>query len=229
MRDLAVLVPSRGRPASIARLWAAMQATCRGDTTLIVGLDDDDEGNYERIPGVKYEVRSGLRFLVVWLNELAVPAAEEYRFIGSLGDDFRPRTVGWDVRIMEALEKTAFAFGNDLAPREPGSLCTHVFCRSEIIGALGYFGPPVFSHMYVDAAWMEWGKAVGITYLHDVTIEHLHYTVGKSPVDATYAASAPLMGPDEVAFRAYCDDPAGLAADIDKIKAVLLWRYRPGI
>ena len=36
-RDLVLVVPSRGRPHNVARLIEAMDATCRGDTTLILG------------------------------------------------------------------------------------------------------------------------------------------------------------------------------------------------
>lgn len=221
MRDLGVFTPSLGRPHGIVRLRDAMAATCRGDTHLVVGLDEDDPRRGEYPPGIEYVVRPDLHGVVAWLNELAVPRTGEYRFIGHLGDDFLPHTEGWDVRMMEALEKTPFAFGNDLYPRTPGELPTNIFTRSEVVRALRHFGPPAIRHMYADAIWMDWGRAVGITYLDDVILEHLHYTVGKSPVDATYAASAPLMGPDEVAYRAYCADPDGLEADIRKIKGVL--------
>jgi hypothetical protein len=228
MRDLALLVPSRGRPASIARLWDALTKTCQGDTTLIVGLDDDDPALAEYFalgagPGLdcEYEVQRDLRGVVAWFNYLAAPRAGQYRFLGALADDNLPQTPGWDVQIMEALERTPFAFGNDLSPRPPGEFCTHIFCRSEVVTALGYLAMPAVKHMYCDAIWLEWGKAAGITCLHQVNLEHLHYSTGKSPLDATYAASAPLMGPDKVAFDAYCADPDGLAADIRKIKAVL--------
>ena len=224
MRDLAVLVPSFCRPDSIKRLRRAMDATCRGDTALIVGLNEDDPARDQYPEGVHYEIRSGLRFAVEWFNELAVPAADEYRFIGALGDDFLPGTEGWDARMMEALGRTPFAFGNDLYPREPGSLPCHIFTRSEVVKALGYLGPPCFRHTWVDVAWQQWGRACGITYLHDVIIEHLHFTNGKAPVDASYAASSALMPDDEAAYKAYCADPQGLAADIGKIAGVALCR-----
>ena len=218
VKDLLVAVPSRGRPQSIARLWDAMQATCLGDTHLLVGLDDDDEGGYERIPDVEYEVRAGLRGVVAWFNELAVPRTGQYRFTGALGDDFVPSTPGWDVRVMEALGKTPFAYGNEMYPgRAPGESCCHIFCRSEVISALGYLGPPAFRHMYVDNIWVQWGAAAGITYLNEVIIEHRHPSAGKAQADATYQASAALMGPDEAAWRVYCGDPDGLAADIAKL------------
>ena len=40
--DLLVIVPSRGRPDSVQRLWDRMRQTCRGDTRLLVSLDYDD-------------------------------------------------------------------------------------------------------------------------------------------------------------------------------------------
>lgn len=221
MRDLLVAVPSRGRPASVQRLWEAMQSTCRGDTTLLAGLDADDEHNYPRLDGVEYEVFAGLRGVVALLNAMTVPRAGGYRFVGTLGDDNLPRTGGWDVALMDALAHTPLAFGNDLYPREPGSLPCHVFMRSEVIKALGYMGPPCLKHMFVDPVWLEWGRACGITYLPGVILEHLHFTVGKAPVDGTYRAAVNCWPADEAAYHAYLAGPEGLAADVAKIRAVL--------
>lgn len=173
--------------------------------------------------GLDYEVRSGLRQVVAWINELAVPLAEsgEYDYIGHIGDDNLPSTPGWDVQIMEALEKTPFAYGNDLYPgRIPGALSCHVFMRSSVVRALGYFGPPGIRHMYVDVAWMAWLTACGGTYLNDVIIEHLHYTCGKAPVDESYALSTGLIPADLEAWHAYTQDPQGLARDLSLISAL---------
>lgn len=216
MRDLLVAVPSRGRPASIARLAQAMKDTCTADTVLAVGLDDDDEGQYPRLPGVEYEVRSGLRRVTAWTNELAVPRAGQYRAVGSLGDDNVPRTPGWDTAILKALESTPFAFGNDLYPRDPGSMSCHIFMRSEVVQALGYAGAPSISHMYVDVGWFAWGTACGITYLDDVVIEHMHYSVGKSGPDEVYAASYALTSTDLQNWHAYSRG-GQLNADILKL------------
>ena len=221
MKDLLVAVPSRGRPQSLTRLRDAMAATCRGDTDLLVGLDDNDPAVPDYPPDVAYVIKPGLRFVVAWLNALAVPETGRYRFIGALGDDFVPRTVGWDLAVMEALEKAPFAYGNEMFPgRAPGESCCHIFCRSEVVKALGYLGPPAIRHMFVDNIWVQWGRAAGITYLDDVVIEHLHPAAGKAQMDKTYQASAALMGSDEAAWRAYCGDPEGLAADIATLGAL---------
>ena len=217
MKDLLLVVPSRGRPANIERLWTKMGQTCQGETDLVVGLDKDDPANYalDPVTGPGWMVRDNLRFVVPWINELAMKYVDRYRYIGHIGDDNVPHTLGWDVRIMEALEKTPFAFGNDLYPREPGSLSCHVFTRSEVIKRLGYFGPPQIRHMYVDVAWYAWGVATGISYLHDVIIEHLHYTAGKAPADASYHASTNLIPEDLNNWHAY--SRSQLNTDIIKI------------
>lgn len=222
MKDLLVAVPSRGRPASLERLRDAMEATCRGDTHLLAGVDGEDPclTAYLGMPGVTFRVLpGGGRGVVACLNAMVMPDLGEYRYIGHFGDDNVPRTEGWDVAITEALERTPFAFGNDLYPREPGSLCCHIFTRAGVVRALGYLGPPCFRHMFVDPVWMEWGKACGITYLHDVILEHLHFTRGLSPQDETYRAAYTSWPQDEAAYHAYLAD--GLAADIAKIRATL--------
>lgn len=217
-------VPSRGRPGNIRRMVDAMEATCTGNTTLYVGLDANDEtlGDYPGMDGAPnpprthYVVRDNLHKVTAWTNALVMPRADEFRYFGQVGDDNTFRTRGWDMQIMDALEKTPFAFGNDQYPsREPGTLSCHVFMRAEVVKTLGYFGPPSIAHMYVDVAWYAWGTACGITYLHDVLIPHLHYTTG-APHDATYQNSYAGTGTDLQAWHAYCRD-GSLNADIRKL------------
>jgi len=196
-----------------------MSGTCQGDTTLLVGLDEDDLTGASYPAGPQYVIRSGARGFTACANELAVPRAGQYRFIGALGDDNVPETPGWDTRVMAALESTPFAFGNDLYPlRPPGTQVTHVFTRAEVIAALGYLGVPALAHMYVDDAWGAWGRACGITFLADVIIRHQHFTTGAAPIDDTYRAAQQTFGSGLVAFNAYCQGQ--LAVDIEKIRAV---------
>jgi hypothetical protein len=200
-----------------------MTQTCRGDTQLLVGLDTDDPAldAYERIPGVEYLVEEGLRFVVPWINALAVPRAEEYRFIGTIGDDNLPETVGWDARVIDSLSDpdTLFCFADDRYPgRATGSLCCHVFMQSKVIQSLGYMAWPGVRHMYSDPIWMAWGQATKIEFLADVMIPHLHYSAGLSDVDESYAASTALIPADCAAYNEYCNS-AELNRDIERIKA----------
>ena len=217
MRELLLAVPSRGRPQNIARLKASLDETCTAETDLMVGIDADDPTRMAYPEGLSYLVRGDLRKVTAWTNALVAAGDGAYQAFGQVGDDNVFRTPGWDTRIMEALESTPFAFGNDQYPsREPGTLCCHVFMRAEVVKKLGYFGPPSIAHMYVDVAWYAWGTACGITYLHDVLIPHLHYTSGGAPHDATYQNSFAGTGQDLQAWHAYCRD-GSLNADIRKL------------
>lgn len=221
MKNMLMVIPSRGRPGNVTRLAEAMAHTCAELTDLVVGLDEDDTTRAQYPDpfdtNVSYVIRPGLHKVTAWCNELAVLFADEYTFIGHFGDDNVPETPGWDTEIMEALEKTPFAFANDQYPgREPGTLCCHVFMRSEVVKKLGYFGPPSIAHMYVDVAWMAWGQACGITYLHDVLIPHLHYTTGRSALDDTYQNSYAGTGADLAAWHSYSRN-GGLNTDIEKL------------
>lgn len=218
IRDLGVLVPSRGRPFNITRLWDAMGATCGASTTLLVGLDADDPTRDMYPAGPGYVIQDGLRYVTAWVNSMALLTLGAFRFVGTIGDDNIPETPGWDKRVCQALERQPFAFANDMYPREPGSLSCHVFMRAEVIETLGYFGPPEISHMYVDVAWMAWCLACGHEYLGDVIIRHAHYTTG-APHDDTYARSWARTSADLDAWHAYSrrDGKGGLNDDIAKL------------
>lgn len=200
-----------------------MDATCRGDTQLVVGVDDDDPNlkdylAFDGWAGTEVVVNPGLqRQLVRWLNLLAVPRAETFRFIGHIGDDNVPRTVGWDVRVAESLERNYFCFGDDLDPgRPPGSLSLTIFMAAYVVRTLGYMGPPKLQHMYVDPIWYAWGRQTSIEFLSDVVLEHMHYTIsGKAPHDESYALSTSLIPEDCQRYNDYCQD--GMNADIEKL------------
>lgn len=225
-RELLLVVPSRERPANIRRLSDALEDTCRGDTHLLVGLDEDDPTLPQYLEldcRAEFVVEPNLHGVVSWINHLAVPRAAGYRFIGTINDDNIPRTEGWDLRVTEALGRAPFCFGDDLHPGRPaGSLCCHVFMHAEVVRTLGYMGVPSLQHMYVDDAWMAWGRGVGIEFLPDVVIEHLHPTAGKSEMDASYEISDALMGPDGERFDAYRRE--GLQVDLAKLHGANLNR-----
>lgn len=217
MRDLLVVVPSHHRPRNIDRLWQAMADTCRGDTHLLVGVDSDDPTLSQYPEGPEYESWLGVHQVVAWVNVLAPPRAGQYRYIGMIGDDNLPRTPGWDLRIMDALEHAEFAFANDLYPYyTPLHCANHVFTHGRVIEALGYFGPPPIRHMYIDVAWTAWGEATSMAYLGDVLIEHLHYTLGKAEADASYAFTTGLIPEDLRNWHTYSRG-GQLNADILKL------------
>lgn len=229
MADLAIITPTRGRPQQFAELVKAVAATRGGGTiTVWAGIDDDDESDYGRAlaanladtrPGVGLELRRGPRkSLSAWTNELAaeaLAAADPPRYLASLGDDHRPRTFGWDAKLIhaiEALEGPGFAYGNDLF--QGVKMPTAWVASAELVRALGWMMLPACEHMYVDNAILVLGEACGrIAYRADVIVEHLHPYAGKAAWDVSYRESnaGERYAKDGAAFEAWRAD--GLATD----------------
>lgn len=201
--DLLMIVPSRGRPQNVAALLDAWRETATGVADLLVAVDDDDP---------LFEEYAALRTAVAWpaalrsprwvngprmrlggtLNDVALRFrgdrfGNEYRAVGFLGDDHRPRTAGWDRRMVEALDDlgTGMVYGDDLFQRQ--NLPTAIAMTSDIVRALGYMVPGGLVHLYVDNAWAALGNGIGrLRYLPDVVIEHLHPSAGKAELDDSY-------------------------------------------
>lgn len=204
MKDLLVIVPSRSRPETVEQLAQDFFFYGRGKADLMFATDDD-QPRYpfcQEHPEILFRVGPRLRMCGT-LNEAAVESAGEYKYLGFMGDDHRPRTHRWDEEIIEALERHPIAYGNDLIWGE--ELPTAVFMRSDIVKKLGYMAPPELIHLYLDNFWLTLGKRIGIEYLPHVTIEHLHPSVGKSNWTPEYAEvnDPTLYAADEAAFNNY--------------------------
>lgn len=194
MSDLLMIVPSRGRPGNIAELAGAWRDTACADSQLLVAVDDDDphrEAYADAVASTRAAslvVGPRLR-LGGTLNHLAVAHARSHRAIGFMGDDHRPRTVGWDQRLVDelgALGAVGLVYGNDLIQGE--RLPTAVAMTSSIVTTLGYMAPPGMVHMYLDNFWLALGRELGrIRYLPDVVIQHLHPVAGTAAWDTGYA------------------------------------------
>ena len=207
MRDLAILIPSRGRPNSIAEVMKAFVET---DTTadLIVVVDDDDEQMDEYLElGVDIFIvaRDG-KGMAKPLNKAASHFKDKYRHFAFLGDDHRPRTQEWDKAFVTALDElgTGIVYGNDLFQAE--QLPTAVAMTGNIVHSLDGMVPPGMIHLYLDNFWMQLGKDLGaIRYFGEIIIEHLHPVAGKAEWDDNYRAvnAEEVYSADAKAYRDY--------------------------
>jgi hypothetical protein len=157
------------------------------------------------------------------LNAAATSQGRQYKYVGFMGDDHRPRTVDWDNRLMDVLAQSpaSIAYGNDLLQGE--KMATAVVMTSDIVAALGYMAPPCLVHLCVDLCWNLWGERLGtLTYLDNVVIEHMHPANGKAMNDAGYqdANSTERIASDSAAFYEYRDG-GQLDADVDKLRTLL--------
>jgi hypothetical protein len=177
--DLLVITPSRNRPQSIARLLDAIHSTSKMKTHLHVGVDDDDP-QLESYREVMKAGRDGdmlfigkRKGLCGWTNEIAVPAAENYKYLASFGDDHIPRTPGWDKALIRAIERmggTGFSYPWDYTRED---IPEAAVMSSDIVRELGWMSMPDLEHWYQDTVWADLGRGAGcIKHLRAISVEH---------------------------------------------------------
>lgn len=221
MPDLTVIVPSRGRPGAAVELAEAFALTCKADTQLVFVVDDNDPAASE----YRDAAIANSRTMVQALNYAAIDEANGAFALGFMGDDHRPRTVGWDALYLAELRKlgTGIVYGSDLFQKH--NLPTQCAMTSNIVKALGYMAPPCLTHMYVDNFWLSLGRTTGcIRYLPNVIVEHMHPLAGKSAWTEGHVRvnDQTMYDHDEAAFKdylsgQYVDDVAKIL-DLVKVK-----------
>lgn len=223
MTEMALIVPSRGRPANIQRLYNALVDT-KANVDLYVGIDQDDPALEEYL---KLQVDTDICMVVSperkrfgpTLNTISKYIADEYPFLAWCGDDHLPRTQNWDERYRDELRKmdAGIVYGNDLVQGE--NIPTQMGFTSNIVKALGYAVPDGFIHLYIDNYFLELGKEIGgVKYLPDVIVQHLHPCVGSAQEDLTYkeANSTENWSNDHWRFQKYMLDE--IKVDAEKIR-----------
>jgi hypothetical protein len=226
--DLVVITPSRGRLRQLNELAYAVWHTTAGRVD-VLGLVDDDDPQRAAYKALDCRIWTGpRRSLSDWTNfaaaQLLTGGPTAPRYLASLGDDHRPQTHDWDLKLIEAIGSfggSGIAYGNDLL--QGARLPTAWVVSADIVSRLGWMMLPTCRHMYVDNAVLELGRALGrIAYMPHVVIEHLHPLAGKAPVDESYreSNSAERYAEDRAAFEAWMRD--GLAADADKVRPMFV-------
>ena len=226
MSDLLVIVPSRGRPGSIARLLDAVHATARADTHVHVAVDDDDPelDRYRYV--MQQAAREGDKLTVgprkglcEWTNEVAVQRAGEYPYLASLGDDMVPRTPGWDRALIRGIERmggTGIVYPWD-GTRE--DIPEAPFVSSDIVAALGWFFLPEVSHWYGDNVLADLGRGAGcLRHLRAVAVDHLNAAAGQAKPDATARDNGRSLKADRDAYYAW--RKTRMAGDIKTVAAL---------
>jgi len=211
MSQMAIIVPSRGRPDNIKALIESMRKTITSDQLWVVCDSDDQElAGYQAL---------GIENLLIFdriQKGMARPLNLAVRYIlknhriehfAFLGDDHRPRTIYWDQDFRKVLDQgIGVVYGNDLFQSE--NLPTAVGMHGTVVRELDGMVPEGLLHLYLDNFWKQIGIDIGaLTYLPETIIEHMHPLAGKAQVDQGYIdVNAPeVYSADKIVFDAYMD------------------------
>lgn len=196
MKDrIAIILPVRDggvqRHTRITKCLDSYKQMTEGLSDIYILHDDDECHIYDPIlknyPEIKnYCTKSGIT-LMEKLNVHAMGIANEYKYIGFIGDDIIFRT-RWEKEFLDWLstQKYALAFANDLL-HTTGELATHPFITSNMIRGVGFYGLPAVTHHFFDNYWMKVVNKIGeIKFFDNIIMEHMHPIVNKAPKDSMY-------------------------------------------
>lgn len=222
--DLAVLVPSRGRPENLHRLIQAISQTRHSDTVILAGVDDDDPrlADYQALEGVILHV-GPRKNLVQWTNYLALASYGSYRFYASLGDDMVPRTPGWDAKLTGAIDEDFHGTGISYPWDGIRDDIPEAYVLSaDIPGRLGWVMQPSLTHWYNDNVIADLGHGARcIRQLRGVIVEHLNVGMGRAVVDQTAIEAGSRIEQDKTAYNTWFKAPEGRAADVATVLSLV--------
>ncbi len=220
MKEILIILPSRGRPEKIKETITSWKNTTKERSELLVCLDRDDPtvNNYRGHTGISYRVRERARVCPTVNN--VVRENPSYKYYAFIGDDHIFRTENWEEIAISKIEGEGkgwgIVYGDDLFQRE--NLATAAIISANIPKTLGYLAIPETTHLYMDNFWMEIGRGIHrLFYIPEIVIEHMHFEAGKSPKDEQYAEvnSPEMYSHDGQIFSMWKDNQ--MQKDIEKL------------
>lgn len=220
------LLPSKGRPASLARFCDAFRATM-GSTPGLIIIDQADaerhEAEYRAIElpfGWSWRITDGVsqgdKLREIWGDVV------NCAWLGLIGDDCVPETAGWDRALVDELDGSNFASCND-GWQAPKRVANCWVMSGDLVRAVGYVFPPGLQHLFVDDVWEQLADRVrGIWICRmDVMVRHRHVLKGEAAADETHRGvygsssmdtSAGLWPTDAATYQAWLAGDASRAA-----------------
>jgi len=215
MKEMIILVPTRGRPSNAVELLAEHdKLSTHSDILFIIDANDPEHDQYEFEVGADkcMTIENETRGMAYPINKAANAIVKEnkYQYFAFLGDDHRPRTAGWDGILIQAMQRRpSMAYSNDLLQGE--RLPTMITMTSDIVAALNGMVPPKMKHLYLDNFWKKLGQDLGaLTYLDHVIVEHMHPVAGKAEWDEGYKEvnATEIYAFDALAYQNYIQSEA---------------------
>jgi hypothetical protein len=215
MKEMIILVPTRGRPSNAVELLVAHEKlSTHSDILFVIDANDPEHDAYEFKVGKDrcITIENETRGMAFPINKAASAIVKkgEYKYFAFLGDDHRPRTAGWDAILIQAMQRRpSMAYGNDLLQGE--RLPTMIAMTNDIVKALDGMVPPKLKHLYLDNFWKKLGEDLGaLTYIGSVIVEHMHPMAGKAEWDEGYKEvnATEVYSLDALAYQNYIQSEA---------------------
>lgn len=193
---ISLLVPTRGRPKNMKRVWNTAKATAYkpSEIEIIFYMDKDDKKSHDTFNKMKCEQVKGIigeRIILSQMWNECYKIAEGV-YYQHCGDDIVFSSKNWDRIVMDEFDKfpdrIAFVYGRDREVNQATpNFGTHGFLHKNWIDVVGYFVPPYFSSCMND----KWLTEVAIElkrniYNPNIYTEHMHYALGKGTKDQTH-------------------------------------------
>ena len=188
------LLPSRGRPELVKRLFKAGKFQTPG----LLILDIGDAESYEGLalpPGWEKIIRPRM-FLSGKINE-GVKYRPEEPWYGILNDDHLPITEDWDLKLVEACNQMTWPKDNY------GDRISTLVISGDLVRTLGWIAPPELRHFYIDDVHELIAECLGCHRLDSVTVSHEHVNAGRMKPDLTWQ-ERPQPHEDRIAFTKWC-------------------------
>ncbi|HWB36849.1 MAG TPA: hypothetical protein VHA75_12565 [Rugosimonospora sp.] len=183
---ISVLMPSRGRPASLVKsAMSVFDHAARPDAVeVLVAADPDDMGTHAVAEDLGLDCwvapeRYGYGGIRLYFNRLAEVAIGDWMLLWN--DDATMITKGWDVKV-EALPPSAMVA--DLRNAfSPGLCCFPAVRRAAVELLDGYCSA---NTPHVDSWWQEIGRRSGTIQPVDAFVHHDRFDLTGGHDDATY-------------------------------------------
>ena len=189
MKNLLVMVPSRGRPKRLDEFIKSFYDTKSYNTDVIFYLNEDDPklSEYSKSDYIIIGKRMYLAEAYNWIFDMY----PKYDYYSLLNDDHHCITPGWDRKLIEIIEKKG-GWGlscceDHLTDWKQFQHPSGMVISGNIPRTLGYMIWTKIQHIGIDCYFKELLAPLGLMYhTTDVVIEHRHWSNGKALLDENY-------------------------------------------
>lgn len=224
-KNISLLIPTRGRPSLVYRLFDSILETASDPDSLeiVLYIDDDDTNSH----GITHDALSIVK-LVQPSNTMgnmlkACYSASSGQYVLLLNDDVIFRTPNWDTLVQEPFTRVpddiALVYGNDGIMGE--NLATFPIISRVVCELMNGICPQEYKRDFIDTHILDTFKRLSllgyerVVYLPDIIFDHIHYFSGKAELDSTYLRNRSGAA-DDMLFISLCEERQQSAVRITK-------------